>query len=323
MSQSPTADREIVIKRVLNAPREMVWAVWTDPKHVKHWWGPNGFTNTIHEMSVKPGGVWRFIMHGPDGTNYPNKIVFNTVKEPELLEYDHGEDDDGPVHFKVRVTFEAQGKQTLLTMYSIFPTAAARDFVVKEYGAIEGGNQTINHLEEYLKKMPTDTTGDKPFIITRTFDAPRDLVWKAWTERDRLVQWFGPKGLTMPYAKLDFRPGGMLHYRMETPDGKVMWGKFVYREIEKPSRLVWVNSFSDENAGLTSHPFSSDPWPLEMLTTVTFTEQAGKTTVNIEWIPVNPTEAERQTFYKNFAGMNMGWGGTFEQLTDYLAKNKA
>ena len=102
----------------------------------------------------------------------------------------------------------------------------------------------------------------KPFVTSRTFDEPRDLVWKAWTERDRLMQWFGPTGFTMSRATLDFRPGGVFHYCLRTPDGKDMWGKFVYREIVPPERLVWVHSFSDEKGGLTRHPMSPT-WPLE------------------------------------------------------------
>jgi len=151
---SNTEEREIVISRMLKAPRTLVWTAWTDPKHVINWWGPNGFTNTIHEMKVKPGGVWRFDMHGPDGVDFPNKIVFSQVVEPELLAYSHGDDvENGPNHFEVIVTFEEKGKETLLTMRSLFKTKEARDLVVQKFGAIEGGNQTLNKLEEYLKTM--------------------------------------------------------------------------------------------------------------------------------------------------------------------------
>ena len=109
--------RELVISRLINAPRELVWDAWTKPEHVKHWWGPDGFTNTIHEMEVKPGGVWRFMMHGPDGTNFPNKIVFNEVKKPERLVYTHSSDDENETTlFETTVTFEKQGDKTLLTM---------------------------------------------------------------------------------------------------------------------------------------------------------------------------------------------------------------
>ena len=163
------------------------------------------------------------------------------------------------------------------------------------------------------------TAADQDFVISRTFDAPRDLVWKAWTERERLMQWFGPKGMTITDAKIDFRPGGLFHYCIRTPDGKDMWGKFVYREIVAPERIVLVSSFSDENGGITRHPWSAT-WPLEMLTTTTLIEEAGKTKLTIRWAPLNATETERATFDAARAGMQQGWGGTLEQLTAYLAK---
>jgi uncharacterized protein YndB with AHSA1/START domain len=148
------ADREILITRVIDAPRELVFKAWTDPQHVARWWGPRGFTNTIHEMDVTPGGVWRFVMHGPDGVDYKNKIVFIEVVKPERLVYNHGGDDEGePGHFHVTVTFAEHGGKTELTMRSLFGSAAERDKVVNEFNAIEGGNQTLDRLEEYLTKM--------------------------------------------------------------------------------------------------------------------------------------------------------------------------
>ncbi len=149
-----TADRELVITKLLNAPRELVWEAWTNPKHVVNWWGPDGFTNTIHEMTVKPGGVWRFMMHGPNGMDFPNKIIFNEVVKPEHLTYTHSsEDENDPNVFHTTVTFENQNGKTLLTMRAIFATAEERNRVVNEYGAAEGGIQTINKLEQYLSKM--------------------------------------------------------------------------------------------------------------------------------------------------------------------------
>ena len=163
------------------------------------------------------------------------------------------------------------------------------------------------------------TKSGKEFVITREFDAPRELVWKAWTERDRLMQWFGPKGFAMVVATLDFRPGGVFHYCLRSESGQEMWGKFVYREIVPPERIVWVHSFADENGNVTTHPMSPT-WPREMLSTATLTERDGRTTVTIRWSPINPTEAERQTFDTNLDGMRMGWTGTFEQLDEYLAR---
>lgn len=153
VDKSHTADREIVLSRLLNAPRELVFAAWTDPTQVVQWWGPQGFSTTTREMSVTPGGVWRFVMHGPDGHDYKNKIVFMEVVKPELLVYRHaGEDETDDVRFHVTVTFEAQGRKTLLTMRSLFETAQERDHVVTKYGAIEGGIQHLGRLAEFVER---------------------------------------------------------------------------------------------------------------------------------------------------------------------------
>ena len=144
-----TSDREIVITRIFDAPRSLVFEAWIDPQHVGSWWGPKGFTITTHNMDVKPGGQWRFIMHGPDGVDYPNTIVYLEIAKPERLVYDHGDDGEAG-SFRVTVTFEDLGSKTRLTMRSVFPTAAERDYVVKNYKAIEGRNQTLDRFEEHL-----------------------------------------------------------------------------------------------------------------------------------------------------------------------------
>lgn len=151
-----TMDREIVISRVLDAPRELVWEVWTDPKHVVHWWGPNGFTTTIETMDVRPGGVWKHVMHGPDGTDYPNKSVFIEVVKPERIVYSHGGGREGGpgAHFEATWTFDAlKGNKTRATGRMVFASAADREHVVREFKAIEGGHQTLGRLAGYLAKM--------------------------------------------------------------------------------------------------------------------------------------------------------------------------
>jgi uncharacterized protein YndB with AHSA1/START domain len=160
----------------------------------------------------------------------------------------------------------------------------------------------------------------KPFEITRVVDAPRDRVWKAWTEAERLKQWWGPKGFKVHTCKVDLRPGGVFHYGMTTPEGKDMWGRFTYREIKAPERLVFIVSFSDPKGGVTRHPWSPN-WPLETLSTVSFEAQGGKTKVTVQWVPADSaTETERKTFDEGRDGMKQGWGGTFEQFSDYLKK---
>ncbi len=164
-------------------------------------------------------------------------------------------------------------------------------------------------------------TTAKDFVLTRVFDAPRDLVWKAFTEPERMKQWWGPKGFKVIASKMDLRPGGSYHYGMQAPDGKAMWGKFVYREIVPPEKLVFINSFSDEKGGLTRHPMAPT-WPLEMLSVFTFEDLGGKTRFTIRWAPHNASEEERKTFDAGHDSMTQGWGGTMEQLAAYLASAK-
>ncbi|HEX9842447.1 MAG TPA: SRPBCC family protein [bacterium] len=146
--------REIVFTRVFDAPRELVFEAWTQQRHVEQWWGPNGFTTTTGTYEPKPGGEWVFVMHGPDGRDYPNRIVFDEIAPPERLVYTHGGGPDGvDVQFQTTVTFEAQGGKTRLTMRAVFRTAEELDRVVREYGAIEGGKQHLERLGEYLATM--------------------------------------------------------------------------------------------------------------------------------------------------------------------------
>ena len=152
-SDANTAEREIVIERTVNAPRELVWRAWTEADQIAAWWGPNGFTTTIHEMDVAVGGVWRFMMHGPDGTDYPNKVVYREIVKPERLVYDHTDDRDPPSQqFQTTVTFAAQGRKTMVTLRALFANAEARAASVK-FGAIEGGAQTLARLDQHVATM--------------------------------------------------------------------------------------------------------------------------------------------------------------------------
>jgi uncharacterized protein YndB with AHSA1/START domain len=147
-----SADREITATRVFDAPRELVWKVWTEPNHIAQWWGPRGFTNTIHRMEVRPGGVSEFMMHGPDGVDYPNMATYLEVKKPERLVYDHGKEGE-LTYFRVTVSFEDIGGKTKLTMQMLFETAQQRNQVVEKYGAVEGLKQNMDKLGEYLANL--------------------------------------------------------------------------------------------------------------------------------------------------------------------------
>jgi len=140
---------ELKISRLLDAPRELVWEVWTDPEHIKNWWGPAGFTNTISIMDVKEEGAWEFIMHGPDGTDYRNKHIFKEIVKPERLVLDHV---TAP-RFRMTATFTEQGEKTLLTIHSLFESENQLREVIKVFKADEGMKQNVDRLEAYLVNL--------------------------------------------------------------------------------------------------------------------------------------------------------------------------
>lgn len=144
------SDREIVVSRRFDAPRELVWEAFTRPEHVAHWWGPEGFTTTTSEMDVQPGGVWRFVMHAPNGVDYQNFIRYTEVVKPERLAYQHGEDEEN-IHFAVTVTFVERDGATEVTLRQMYDTKEARDRSAEEFGAIEGAKQTLARLAAHLE----------------------------------------------------------------------------------------------------------------------------------------------------------------------------
>ena len=162
-------------------------------------------------------------------------------------------------------------------------------------------------------------TTSKEFTFSRTFNAPRDIVWKARANPASFVEWWRPGGCELSVVKIEFKPGGLFHYNMKMPNGNMMWGRMVYREIVEPERIVFVNSFSDASGGITRAPFSAT-WPLEILNNMTFTERGGQTTVDLRGGPINPTDEERATFEGSFPSMKQGFGSTFDLLDEFLAR---
>jgi uncharacterized protein YndB with AHSA1/START domain len=151
LSDEPPA---IIGSRVFDAPRELVFSAWTDPKHLARWWGPDGFSTTTSAFDFRAGGVWRFVMHGPDGRDYENRITFDEIVPPERLRYHHGGGSDvEPVQFRTTVTFEDIGGKTRVTLTGVFPSRAERDRVIREYGADKGLVQTLGRLGDYVATL--------------------------------------------------------------------------------------------------------------------------------------------------------------------------
>lgn len=307
------ADREIVATRLLDAPRDLVFAAWTDTAHLEKWWGPVGFTTTTSLAAFEPGGQWRFVMHGPDGTDYGNLITFVEVQRPSRIAYRHGgEGATKDVHFEVTVDFADEAGGTRLTMRTRFPSNEARDLVIEKHGALEGLKETMARLRDHVTTL-------RGFVVTRSFEAPRELVWRAHTEAEHLARWWGPKGFETTVARLELRPGGMFLYRMGSAGGQAMWGRFIFRDIAAPGRLAYVLSFSDESGGITRAPFHAD-WPLEVLNVVTLEARGGRTVLTLRAWPLGATEAERWAFTEGFKSMDGGFNATYDQLVAYLGQ---
>jgi uncharacterized protein YndB with AHSA1/START domain len=152
----PPTERDIVVSRTIDGLRRLVFEAYTDVRHLAGWWGPDGFTTTTHSFEFRPGGVWDFIMHGPDGIDYPNRIEWLEIVPPERIVYLHGERDDDPQAFVSTVTLVERGSATEVTMRAVFRTKEQRDEVVERYGAIEGGRQTLGRLAAYIATLAAE-----------------------------------------------------------------------------------------------------------------------------------------------------------------------
>jgi uncharacterized protein YndB with AHSA1/START domain len=304
---------ELIIDRVFDAPRALVFKAWTEAPRLAAWWGPRAFTNPVCEADARPGGAIRVHMKGPDGTVYPMGGEYLEIDEPRrIVLTTFAEDKEGLLlENLVTVTFEDEGSKTRMHLSQKFTHLKARAAAMAK-GSKDGWTQSIDKLGAYVSTLVP------PFSISRVFQAPRALVFKVHTDPHHLARWFGPAGTQVIKADMDLRPGGTYHYGLKTPDGHEMYGKQVYREILAPERLVFVQSFSDKNGGITRHPVSP-AWPLEMLSTVTFEEEGpSRTKLTVQWEPINASAEERKVFDAARDGMNGGFKGTFDALEAYL-----
>jgi uncharacterized protein YndB with AHSA1/START domain len=170
---------------------------------------------------------------------------------------------------------------------------------------------------QHTPDAPHFNTERHRFAISRMFDAPRELVFSLWSDADHLRRWWGPKGCSIGICNLDLRPGGQLLYSLRMPDGQEMWGKFIYREILMPDRLVFVSSFSDPKGNVTRSPLNAN-WPLEILNTLNLSQRFNLTQLTLLGEPLNPTPEELLVFESMLDTLHQAFSGTFDQLAAYL-----
>ena len=317
-TELPVDRPQIITSRLIAAPRQLVWTMLTTPEHLKHFWGPDGFTNTYKSFDLRVGKEARFIMHGPDGMNWPNRFVFLAIDPPRLLRWDHDNGGEGESNHKftneIELTEEA-GK-TRIEMRMTESSIAARD-AIAQY-AIEGGKQNLDRLAAYVAPLAEEKN---LFVIERSFPVTPERLFRAFTDVKEMAQWYAPAGMTTIKAEQDLKPGGIYHYGLSSGQGNEMWGKVTYKEITPHSRLVYRQSFSDAAGGLNRHPMAPT-WPMEMLTIMDFSVEGEKQTrLKISWIYAGVDDAEGETFRAAHDGMKGGWTGTLDGLYAYLTNN--
>ena len=310
---------EIRLTRVFDAPVKAVWDAWTDPQQVAQWWGPRGFTITHHSKDLRPGGTWKYTMHGPDGTDWPTTTTYLEVEKYAKLVYDHGATENTPALFRVTVLFsEQRGKTKMdMTMTLDSPEAVKRTReVIKKHS----GNSTWDRLAEFVAK---ENTGKEKFFINRSFDVPIDVMYEMWTEPEHVEKWMPPAGFEMKILHGETKPGSSVFYIMTGPNVK-MYGTVFYDAFEKPHTIRSRQQFSDEHGNPARHPLAPT-FPETMLRTVTLSEEGPeRTRVTVEWEPIgNLTAEELETFIKARAGMTGGWTGSFDKLEAYLVDQVA
>ncbi|HEY0588781.1 MAG TPA: SRPBCC family protein [Pseudoduganella sp.] len=310
-----SAPNEIRIVRTYDAPVQAVWDAWTDPAQAAQWWGPRGFTLTTHSKDLRVGGTWRYTMHGPDGTDWPNKTTYHVVEPLQKLVYDHGATDDTPPLFRVTVLFdEVDGKTRMdMTMALADAEAAAQ---TRQFIRHASGDSTWDRLAEYLGKRLAD---EDKFVINRSFEAPLETVFDMWTKPEHLARWLPPTGMEMRFLRADIRSGGASFYCMSNA-AITMYGRAHYLEIRRPDLLVYTQQFCDENENIARHPMAP-VWPETMRTTVQFAaETPDRTRVTVTWkVEGKATAAELAAFLEHRASMTQGWSGSFDKLEAALA----
>lgn len=307
---------KLEIERIYDAPVKMVWDAWTDDKQVGKWWGPRGFTITTHEKDLRTDGFWHYTMHGPDGKDYENTTKYLEVETQQRLVYDHGGHKDRPPLFRVTATFTDVKGKTKLNMSMEFDTPETAT-EMKKFIKQAGGNGTWDRLAEFLAEKQT---GEDIFVIARSFEAPIATVFDMWTNPKHFEHWMGPTGSTMRFIECNIKPGGTTFYEMQMA-GMTMYGKIEYKEITKPTKLVYKQWFSNKEGGLGKHPMAPT-WPTYMLTTVSLSEEGPEQTrISLKWeIFGEATEAERAMFNAAKAGMTGGWTGSFDKLEELLER---
>jgi uncharacterized protein YndB with AHSA1/START domain len=291
-------DREIVMERVFDAPRELVWRVTNDPTLIPRWWGPGYLTTTVETMDVRPGGRWRIVQRDPAGNEYGFNGDYREVNPPEKVVRTF-EFEGARGHIIIETTtFEAVGDQTKMRVISLFESAEDRSAMLGS-GAESGARESWERLAKILVEEQGSGAEDRLIRVSRVFDAPRETVFRAFIDPEGVQMWWGPNGFTTTTDEMDVRPGGHWRFVMHGPDGTDYPNEIVYREINSPERLTYRHG----------------PMP-GFDVTLRFKDVDGRTRLTME--SLFDTAAEREQVVREFHAIE-GAHQEMERLAAYLS----
>jgi uncharacterized protein YndB with AHSA1/START domain len=302
--------QQLTITRIFDAPRSLVFKAWTEPRHLAQWWSPNGFTNPVCELDLRPGGRIRIDMRAPDGVVYEMGGEFDEVVEPERLVFRStaGRDAEGRPMLENRntVLFEEHAGKTRLTLQVLVLTAAP-EMATALAGMEQGWSESLDKLAAQVGLMSrtviTVEPGKQEITVSRIFDAPPDLVFRAWTDPLMIPRWWGPRYLTTTVDRLEARSGGSWRFVQRAPDGGEHAFHGVYHEVTAPRTIIGTFEYE----GVPGHV---------ALETETFEDLGGRT--RVVGTSVFPTLEDRDGMVQS--GMESGVIDSTERMVEVLAE---
>jgi uncharacterized protein YndB with AHSA1/START domain len=306
MTVTYPTDHEVVAERLFDAPRDLLFRVFTDPALIPHWWGPARYATRVETMDVRPGGSWRYLQTSRDGQVFGFHGTYREIVPPDRLVYTFEFEGEPGHEVLITVTLEAVGEKTRLVARSRFDTAEDMRGMV-EAGMESGMREGYDRLEEISRSRAVAIASarepGRSVVQTRLLAAPKATVFEAWTQADHLVQWWGPHGFTITIQEIDVRPGGVWRFVMHGPDGRDYDNEIRYLEVEAPERLVFL------------HGDEADPDAFR--TEVTFVEEAGKTRVTMRQEFASQPDRDRVVTEHDAVE---GGSQTLDRLAEHLAR---
>lgn len=301
------APPEVVSTRVFPVSRERLFEAFADPAQLALWWGPHDFTNEFHEFDLRPGGRWRFVMRGHDGTRYPQDKTFVEVERPARIALEHAQEGH---NFRLTLTLVEEAGGTRLTWRMRF--ASPEELAAVEQHVTRGNEENLDRLAAHLGLAPSPDPW-AGLVVERVFNAPRERVFRSWTDAEALKRWWAPIGATTPSCSIDLRVGGRLHACMRFADGTEIWSLGTFQEVSPPERLVFLDRFADAHGNPVSPAAygMSEEHPEEAVVSVTF-EALGphRTRVTVRH--------DLPSGFRERAGIQQGWTEMLARLASHV-----